>query len=441
MLKSLLTLTALLCFGSVASAQVGITLTLPQMDGEPGQSVTMPISLTLDTAAQGFQLGVAHEGTFLTATAIDQGPALLATNAGGGADYFFQDLSPTGGTGVNLGAILSLTPPLESLPAGTHHIASITYTVNPAALPGTSAPVTVVSSLGSPPLAAVISVSSTSIAPTVENGLLTVVTPPVTGLTSTILDPCTCAAQLSWANNYAYDSIQILQNGSLLVTLPGTSTSHLLTLGAQAEYCVRGISNAAAATDACILAGCSVLPVGTPPSGLACTIDHVTCAVSASWTNNQGDYTSIDLLLDGALLQTLPGTATAASLTLPTTEVLSTIAIVAHDACGITLAPASCAIECLPEQFVRGNTNGDAGIDISDAIATLDYTFSGGAGPCLDALDCNDDGGIDVSDAIFILAYTFSGGAAPPAPFGAPGSTCGIDPTDDALDCLNYTCP
>ncbi|MGA1489752.1 MAG: hypothetical protein ACO4B3_12190, partial [Planctomycetota bacterium] len=90
---------------------------------------------------------------------------------------------------------------------------------------------------------------------------------------------------------------------------------------------------------------------------------------------------------------------------------------------------------------VRGNTNGDAGIDISDAIATLDYTFSGGAGPCLDALDCNDDGGIDVSDAIFILAYTFSGGAAPPAPFGAPGSTCGIDPTDDALDCLNYTCP
>ncbi|MGA1489227.1 MAG: hypothetical protein ACO4B3_09505, partial [Planctomycetota bacterium] len=71
MLKSLLTLTALLCFGSVTSAQVGITLTLPQMDGEPGQSVTMPISLTLDTAAQGFQLGVAHEGTFLTATAID----------------------------------------------------------------------------------------------------------------------------------------------------------------------------------------------------------------------------------------------------------------------------------------------------------------------------------------------------------------------------------
>ena len=85
--------------------------------------------------------------------------------------------------------------------------------------------------------------------------------------------------------------------------------------------------------------------------------------------------------------------------------------------------------------FRRGDANGDGLFDIADAIATLGFLFSGGALNCADAADCNDDGLNDVADAITLLGSIFSGGGAPPAP--GPNS-CGIDPTDDALDCETY---
>ncbi len=85
--------------------------------------------------------------------------------------------------------------------------------------------------------------------------------------------------------------------------------------------------------------------------------------------------------------------------------------------------------------FRRGDANGDGLFNIADAIATLGFLFSGGALNCADAADCNDDGLNDVADAITLLGSIFSGGGAPPAP--GPNS-CGIDPTDDALDCETY---
>ena len=91
-------------------------------------------------------------------------------------------------------------------------------------------------------------------------------------------------------------------------------------------------------------------------------------------------------------------------------------------------------------EFRRGDSNGDGGFNIADAVFLLAALFSGGPpSDCADASDANDDGGVNIADAIFKLATLFSGGA----PLPAPGSIdCGIDPTDsDALDCVNYTCP
>lgn len=84
--------------------------------------------------------------------------------------------------------------------------------------------------------------------------------------------------------------------------------------------------------------------------------------------------------------------------------------------------------------FVRGNTNNDLRIDLSDAVAILNFLFLGipAAAPCRDALDCNDDGKIDLSDPIFELAFLFQGGAPIPAPY----PDAGLDPTPDSLpDC------
>ena len=63
-------------------------------------------------------------------------------------------------------------------------------------------------------------------------------------------------------------------------------------------------------------------------------------------------------------------------------------------------------------QFRRGDVNGDAALNIADAIALLGFLFSGSAAPgCLDAGDVNDDGANNIADAISLLGFLFSGSA------------------------------
>lgn len=90
--------------------------------------------------------------------------------------------------------------------------------------------------------------------------------------------------------------------------------------------------------------------------------------------------------------------------------------------------------ECEETQFIRGDVNGNGGVDISDAVATLDYLFSGGDISCQKSADSNDDSTINVADAIQLLGYLFSGNSDLPLPF----PTCGIDPTADSLECEIY---
>lgn len=82
--------------------------------------------------------------------------------------------------------------------------------------------------------------------------------------------------------------------------------------------------------------------------------------------------------------------------------------------------------------FRRGDANGDATLDITDAQVALNYLFLGGAVPrCLDAVDADDSGVLNVTDAVYLLNALFLEGRAPPAPYPGPGR----DPTPDALDC------
>ncbi len=85
--------------------------------------------------------------------------------------------------------------------------------------------------------------------------------------------------------------------------------------------------------------------------------------------------------------------------------------------------------------FIRGDSNGDEALDLSDAIALLVYLFSNGDLDCLEAGNSTGDASLDLSDAVFLLGYLFSGGPAPSAPF--PG--CAAGPIN--IDCLAPTCP
>ncbi len=89
------------------------------------------------------------------------------------------------------------------------------------------------------------------------------------------------------------------------------------------------------------------------------------------------------------------------------------------------------------EQFVRGDCNEDATLDVADAIYFLTATFGSGVTlNCDDACDFNDDAMLDVADAVTLLDTLFSGGAPLPGP-----STCGDDPTPDSLECVQGNCP
>ena len=84
---------------------------------------------------------------------------------------------------------------------------------------------------------------------------------------------------------------------------------------------------------------------------------------------------------------------------------------------------------------VRGDANGDGTVDLSDAIHSWGYLFTGSAELlCLKAADANDDGELDISDGLRTLGYLFQG----EGPLSEPFPTCGFDPTADDLTCESY---
>ncbi|MEM7166610.1 MAG: hypothetical protein AAF581_14175 [Planctomycetota bacterium] len=89
-------------------------------------------------------------------------------------------------------------------------------------------------------------------------------------------------------------------------------------------------------------------------------------------------------------------------------------------------------------RFVRGDANLDSSINVGDTIAVLAQLFSSATPLCRDASDANDDGSMNVADPVFILTFLFQTGALPPE----PSLVCGVDPTQDTLDCADDSgCP
>ena len=84
------------------------------------------------------------------------------------------------------------------------------------------------------------------------------------------------------------------------------------------------------------------------------------------------------------------------------------------------------------KRFVRGDTDGDGEVIITDPIAILGGLFLGQElRDCRDAFDVNDDAEVDLSDPIYALQFLFMGGDAipPPYPFLGP------DRTNDPFRC------
>lgn len=95
-------------------------------------------------------------------------------------------------------------------------------------------------------------------------------------------------------------------------------------------------------------------------------------------------------------------------------------------------APSACSLVVAGNAptFIRGDVNGNGGIDLVDPLMGLTYMFSAGEAPsCIDALDADDSGATNLVDPLRILLYMFTGGVPPAPPFPRPGA----DPTGDTL--------
>ncbi len=111
--------------------------------------------------------------------------------------------------------------------------------------------------------------------------------------------------------------------------------------------------------------------------------------------------------------------------------VLGTMDVTVRNSDGKTSGGVSFTVRPPPAEFVRGDSNRDGRVDITDAVRTLRHLYAGVAIACADAADSNDDETLNLADATYILAYLFQAGPTVPAPF--PNS--GRDPSGDALGC------
>ena len=94
------------------------------------------------------------------------------------------------------------------------------------------------------------------------------------------------------------------------------------------------------------------------------------------------------------------------------------------------LVPGAVAIIDEITFFIRGDSNRDKVVDISDPTHVLGYLFLGNEAPrCPDAADADDNGLIEITDAIAILSQLFAGEGRISAPYPSSGR----DSTPDDL--------
>jgi hypothetical protein len=82
----------------------------------------------------------------------------------------------------------------------------------------------------------------------------------------------------------------------------------------------------------------------------------------------------------------------------------------------------------VPPSFIRGDSNADGVLDISDPLRTLFHLFAGEAISCPMSADFDASEALDLTDVVGPLGYLFLGLPAPGAPFPTCGAASGTLP-------------
>jgi hypothetical protein len=87
-------------------------------------------------------------------------------------------------------------------------------------------------------------------------------------------------------------------------------------------------------------------------------------------------------------------------------------------------------------RVLRGDIDFSGGLDLGDAIATLNALFLGMRVPCLAAGNTDGERGVDITDAVYLLSFLFLGGPPPVAPY----PDCGALPEPAVGFCARNGC-
>ncbi len=183
-----------------------------------------------------------------------------------------------------------------------------------------------------------------------------------------------------------------------------------------------------------LVAGASYRAEIRGPSGAAETLAEGSADAGGTFQKRLDFLFTDRLPFDRASLRALDGSTVAVLDATGAVVLEGTIAVPAAGGGGAVASEISFdMVGSFDAPFLRGDSNRDFALDISDVVFTLGYLFQGGSSPvCGDAMDSNDDGAPDISDAISTLFSLYGGGV--PARF--PGMLiAGFDPTADGLFC------
>ncbi len=82
-------------------------------------------------------------------------------------------------------------------------------------------------------------------------------------------------------------------------------------------------------------------------------------------------------------------------------------------------------------QYLRGDSNADGKVNLSDVVEILSYLFRGSLLYCREPADLDENGEVLLSDAVYLIAFAFLGGPTPPAPY----PVCAESPNGNPGDC------
>ena len=413
--------------GMTSASGQAYLLSVSEASGAPGTSVSISVDLDINGAAgglpaDGWSFGLCSNDAEITPTQALMGSAVTPLSP----DFVSVDVTVAGG--LTVGVVIRLLPPAVTLPLGTgQELLVVDYDLNGSV--GTTSLITVCSTLGTPPIEALIvatpansgpleftpsttigSISIEDPSPTATFEIATV--QPAAGGTATI--PVTLSHQTS--EGVVGFSFGLTWNSSELV---GTSFNIGSDLAA-----IRGGQGP-------VFFGVNLIPAG----GTGLTLGMLTDFNVPPQMLPVGNDLEVGLLT----ATVLPPFTPAATLPIDFTQSLGsppiTVEVVSRvNGLSFPFAPTTVAGGVdLDVPFIRGDASGDGAVTIVDVVATLDAIFlSSEPLDCADMLDANDDGGMGILDAVYLLEFLFLSGAPPAEPF----LSCGPDPTgSDALGC------